>query len=385
MSAIAAAIGAAVAGAAVSGAISYAASPGAPQYPNEAASTAQLANLNARELPTWLQEEAAAQLGIKTNIPATGSHQVSTQMVSIPVPGEGGQQSSQVPYNAADWQPGGRYYNLTDNGRLQPQITQQTSQVANTGPTPGDFTGYGTADVEAAQAQQAAEANLALQQKFAPQFIAQALSEEQQANPQGVAARAEQNKLIQDEIAHPQTDPVAEQLNSQVSQQLSAAADHAMTPQEQAQFSQNVTEALNSRGQAGPQSSGAFETPITTGASGEQRQQAAAQEGTGWLSSGQTPADFQYRQQQQAMSDLASMVNGQTPESQFRSLSGAQQGPVPNSTATMSQLPNQGNAANELGIQSTNLQMQAQQGQANPWALGVSSALNLGTAIANIR
>ena len=378
-----AAIGITVGGIALSAGVAAATAPGQIQYPDEAASSAALQDENAAELPVWLQEEAAAQEGGQTTIPTAGTTQMGTtvtQYVTVPDP-DSSLGTKQVPYVATDWQPGGQYYTAKGS---PPQITtvKANSQVTLPGGTKTlNFQGYGTADVEAAQAKQAADAQLALAQKFDPQFIARSLADEQLANPQGAAARTEENNLIQQEVAHPLTNPVADQLNQQVSQQISAAANSEMTPAEQAQFNASVQSATGARGGGG--SAAAMELPIVTGASGLQRQQAAAQEGTGWLASGQTPADFTYRQQQQGMADLSSMVNGSTPESQFKQLSGAQSGPTPaGPAATMSQLPNQGNAAQQAAIQSTNTQMSNALQQANPWSVGLGSAMQLGTAFA---
>lgn len=373
-------IGITVGGIALSAGVAAATAPGQIQYPDTAASSAALQDANAAELPVWLQEEAAAQEGGQTTIPTASTTQTETTptlYVNAPDASPG----TKVPYVATDWQPGGKYYVA---GQAPPIITSvpENSQVTTQGGTETlNFQGYGTADIEAAQATQAADAQLALAQKFDPQFIARSLADEQLANPQGAAARTEENNLIQQEVAHPLTNPVADQLNQQVSQQISAAANSEMTPAEQAQFNASVQSATGARGGGG--SAAAMEQPIVTGASGLQRQQAAAQEGTGWLASGQTPADFTYRQQQQAMADLSSMVNGSTPESQFKQLSGAQIGPTPaGPAATMSQLPNQGNAAQQAAIQSTNTQMSNALQQANPWSVGLGSAMQLGTAFA---
>jgi len=345
-----------------------------PQYPNEVESAAQLQSANAASLPIWLQEEAAAQEGKNLQVGNGSATTITGYNQTVTVPGgENGTTPTQVPYVASDWEKGGKY---NPTGNAKPVINSQP--IYGTAKTTKDynFTGYGTADIEAAQASQAAQSQVALAQQFDPQFIAQALAEENLSNPQGVQARTEENKLIQQEVANPQVNPVAEQLNQQVSQQISAAANNEMTPAEQAQFAADVQAATQSRGSGG--AAGTFEQPIVTGASGEQRKQAAAQEGTGWLASGQTPADFSYRQQQQAMADLSAMVNGNTPEAQFRQLSGGQSGPTPTSTATMSQLPNQPNAAQQAGIAQTNTEMNSALNQVNPWALGISSALRVG-------
>jgi hypothetical protein len=107
--AIGAAIGAAIAGAAVSGAINYAVSASSqPKVPNLAASSKELANVQAELLPFQRQLEAAAQQGGKTTIPGES---VSQQQVLT--------KDGWVPYNPADFNNGGKYATTESGVRNQ--------------------------------------------------------------------------------------------------------------------------------------------------------------------------------------------------------------------------------------------------------------------------
>jgi len=279
---------------------------------------------------------------------------------------------------------------LKDKSAKSFQVYQdQNGQFASKDIATADFTGYGTADVQGAIAKQSAQNILALQEKYGPQFIEEALKEEAQADPEGTAARKLSYQLIQDEIAKHPDRPVADLLQSQVSEQLAAGRNLDSTSD--ALLKDAVAKAQASRGQGnltegnegneGPD----FSQPLTTGFEGEQRQQAAQQKALSWLSSGATPEDVQYRREQQDISNLGSFVNGTTPQSQFQTLSGAQQGPAPYYQGQpMAQNPaGAGGAMAGAQMQGWNTQLQQAENTPNSWMAGLTALLKGASAAGN--
>jgi hypothetical protein len=258
------------------------------------------------------------------------------------------------------------------------QVVPASQAVAN-------FSGYGTADVQGKIATQNALNQLALSQKYDPQFIAQALSEEQQADPQSVAARGEESNLIQEQINRPLNEPVADMLNSQVQDTLNAANNDSLTAMDRARLDAAVSSALGDRGSGPTNGTDTFAQPLTTGFAGEQRQANAAQSATGLLASGSSPEDISYRREQQNLANLSAEVNGKTPESEFSSLSGAQSGPTPVKTgAPLPTMPSDAMQAQGPAMQDWLSQSNYQASQANPWMTGLSSLIGVGGAAANL-
>ena len=181
------------------------------------------------------------------------------------------------------------------------------------------FAGLGTADIEGQIMQELAQGQLTEAQKMDPQFIAEALAQEQQADPQSFAARQQMYNLIQQQINNPPQSPVSNEMEKQVEAKVNAGQN--LTPDEQSL----LDTAIAQRG--GTSAPTDFSQDLTTGFQGEQRGLANAQAGTNWLASGETPEDIQYRAEQQNLANLSNYVSGQTPQSQFKSLSGAQSGP----------------------------------------------------------
>jgi len=358
---------------------------GQPQYPNESASSAQMADTEANLLPIQRGMAAAAQTGgsYTFNLPAgaspgslgiqtTGSgwYNPAGQMVAGPndwfkAPGNGP--------TGSVWRPG----QMTINGVPIKQNSDGSYTI--------DFSGMGTAQAEAAEAQQSAASQLALQQQYDPQFITTALAQEQQADPQSVAARNEMSNLVQQQANAPLNEPVSSMLNSQIQDTLNAAQNNTLTSTDTARLNAAVSDALGSRGGNGraelPLRQGVGEF-LTSGFPGEQRQAQAATSANNFLSSGSDPEDIEYRRTQQNLANLAAEANGQTPGSQFASLSGAANGPAP--MAQGGQLPllaDNGAAAQQVGMQNWETQMQNANNQMNPWMAGLSGMLQLGSAI----
>jgi len=244
-----------------------------------------------------------------------------------------------------------------------------------------NFKGYGQGDVQSAIAAKQAQDQLGLSQKFDSQNIAQALQQEALADPQSVAAKAMESKLIQGNINNPPTSPVADMMNKQVQDSLNAANNNSLTGLDQTRLDAAVASAQGDRGGAGP--TGDFSQPLTTGFAGEQRQAQAAQAAEGFLASGASPQDHAYRVEQQNLGNLSAEVNGKTPQSQFAALSGAQNGPTPMVTAaSLPTMPGgQQQAIDQTAIGIAQSQNRYNASQANPWMTGMSSLINVaGTA-----
>ena len=372
-----------------------------PQYPNEAASSAQMAQTNAALLPVQRGMAAAAQtggqytfslprgasasnLGIQQTgggwYDANGNLISSDQNYMVYRPTNGPANSKGFPTVTSvspqsmglTWKPGTQ----TINGV---PITQNSD-----GSYTIDFKGFGTAQAEATAAQQNAASQLALQQQYDPQFIAQALQEEQQADPESFAARNEMSNLVQQQANTPLNEPVSTMLNSQIQDTLNAAQNNTLTATDTARLNAAVADALSARGGGANGGPGAnqFEQPLTSGFAGEQRQAQAAQSAMGFLASGSDPEDIQYRRTQQNLSNLAAEANGQTPSSQFASLSGASSGPAQLSQgATLPLMTDNGAAAQQIGLQNWETQMQNANNQMNPWLAGLSGMMQLGSTL----
>ena len=240
-----------------------------------------------------------------------------------------------------------------------------------------DFTGLGSGNTQAKLADQSAQSQLALSQKYDPQFIASALKEEQLANPQGAEARGLEQQLIQKQINTPSVSPTATTLTNQVENQLNAGK--GLDDMESHVLNGSVAQALSDRGDGNGQAADWAE-PLTTGAAGNQRQMAGIQKATGLLSSGVTPGDVNYRHEQQNLANLSEFNSGQTPTSEFSSLSGAQNGPTPNASTTDLPL-----LSNPLGSAASGAaqQYQNQVMQPNGWMTGATALINGATGIQN--
>lgn len=340
-----------------------------PTQPNLAASSAQMAQTEATLLPFILAEEAAAQEGGSVNqtymSPAQQKRQAQLEAGIAST-----QKQIQQLQNAPKGTRGQPNNNQAEITRLQGELASQQNQLAGIKGTPikGNFAGESTADIQGQIQKAEAAGNIALQQQYDPQFIAEALAQEKLANPQGVAARATEQNLIEQGINNPPSSPVSNAMEKQIEGQVNAGSN--LTPQEEQMLASTIADA-NASG-AGASSTG-FENALTGGVAGTQRELANAGAGEAWLSSGQTPEDIAYQQNQQNMANLASYIGGATPQSQFNSLQTASQGatPTPNN-ASLSTLP--GNAQ-ALGSGAALNDYQAQLEAGNPWMEGLTGVL----------
>lgn len=362
-------------------AYSYASRPDMPKSPDLAGASREQIDAEARALPDRLRLEAAAQQGGSTNYTTTAHTEKQTkQFVSVPRPGSppgrlgrsgmgAVRYADVVPYVASEWAEGGKYAGLG----TPKIITRKVNVNIPGGSRTADFTGFGQADVQGAIAKKNAESQLALQKKYGSKFIAESLKQEALANPEGKAARDREYELIQQQEANKPDRPVAALLDQQVGDQLAAGKN--LDHMSESVLRDAVASSQAARGNAVDTTD--FAAPLTTGFEGEARRSAANQKALSWLTSGATPEDVQYRREQQNLSNLGAFVNGQTPQSQFQTLSGAQQGPAPffpgQPNSTMN--PNSGAAANSGAMSTWGTNLNYNMSQANPWMAGLSTIL----------
>ena len=360
-----------------------------PSQPNFTADSQAMANTQAELLPELQQLQKTAELGGSTLLPG---YTQTTQ---------GDQQRQQIQDQINSIQQGitgphGEVFDSPNSARTQAQIAQLQQQLANIpqggGPVYKDkngnivpasqavanFSGNSYADIQKQLMTQADQGQLANAAQYDPQFIAQALQEEQLANPQGVTAASELNQQIQNQINNPISSPVANELDRQETEKVNAGNN--LTPEEMAMLNQDMSGSagITGTGNKSPDLSQA----MTTGFAGQQRQLGNEMSGASWLASGQTPADIQYREQQQNLANLTDLISGKTPESQFSSLSGANNGPTPNAGTTAQPGYNM-NAASQganAGLQQYNNELS----QPSPWTAGLSGVLGAASVGANV-
>lgn len=358
---------------------SVASAPGMPQQPDLARASVETANAQAAALPIQRQLAAAEQQG-GIGPAGIGTHPVESQEVFVPgnrngQHGQSGPSGEWIPYVPADWQPGGQYYNHTSEGTRTPQLRSTTTQAPNEGQ---NFAGYGTADIEGRLAQQYADIQKSLSDKYGVQFAQQAAADLRLADPQGTAARDAEYQMIQDSLTNPPpTNPLSGELQTQIDSQLKAG--RGLDPMSKDLLNQAVTKANAARG--GNTSAADVETAMTTGNAGQARLQAAEQKAGGFLGSGVTPADIEYRREQQNLANLGAFIGGQTPESQFPSLSTAGTGAAPFVPGQQQPtLPaNAGASGGPYSVSAYNAQVRQGLTQTPSWMAGLSAALNAGS------
>ncbi len=358
-------------------AYAYASAPGTPQGPNLNAASRAGVLADASTLADRRRLEAAAQQGTSTTY-MTGPRTVKreVQFVKIPTGATSGKIGAptmkDVPYVASEWQEGGKYFKSGEG--IPVVFTKHVKVHIPAQERTADFTGYGEADVQGKLAEENATNQLALEKKYGPQFIEEALKQQELADPNGTAARNKIYELIQQQAGEQPDRPVANLLDSQVADQLAAGKglDHISNDV----LDEAVAQAQASRGEGSSQTD--YADPLTSGFAGQSRLSAAQQKALGWLSSGATPEDVRYRREQQTMANEGAFINGQTPESQFQNLSGAQNGatPIYNGRPLPGQSPGAGAAAQGAAVQGFNAQLGAQASQADHWLSGLSVLLH---------
>ena len=259
-------------------------------------------------------------------------------------------------------------------------IINQLAQTGGTGTVNGqtyDFTGLGTADQAQTVSSQEAQALLDIQNNFGPQFVQQRLSDLQQADPAGFAAR---QQLYQQILAESQQAPpnaqMSQSLQDSVNGLLSTAGQLTTGPNSELEaVQQNVRGGQLNRGIYLGNAPAAQEAAAVEQA-GEQKRSAVQSEAANFLASGTTPEDIQYRQIQQSLANLGAFQNGVTPQAEFGSLSGAQGGAAPFTTNYSNPASINQNSALQ-GILNQNQLYSGQvnwaQSQMNPYLAGLSS------------
>lgn len=357
-----------------------------PGQPNLSASSAEMANVQAGLLPAERKLQAQAELGGTVLLPGyTMSGDAAQERASLE------SQIAQIQsQRSAAGSAGLRGQGFSDNklAQLQAQLKNlpesgqvyrdSKGNIVSASQAVADFTGKGTADIQGDIMNQLVKGQLANRAEFDPQFIDQALKQEQEANPQQGIARSAMYDMIQHQIQNPPQSPVADEMGRQVGERV--AAGSGLTPEEQAMLDQAVNQGTAARGDtAGPD----FSRLLTTGSAGTARELNNAKAGAAWLGSGQTPGDLQFRSEQQNIGNLADYISGKTPQSQFNELSGAQVGATPNYQSAS--LPGIDQNAGEVGANAaiTNYGQQVSQAQntVSPWTTGVSAAIGLGKTL----
>lgn len=335
-----------------------------PDSPDYSRASKAVVDASLATLPGQRMVEAAARMGLKVQYP-TGRY---TDLY--------GDQKTLLG-------PNGQEAEYTAGQSIPPGWTVVTKKVY-LGSEPematADFTGIGDLDNQRLFAQQMAQAQLELSQKYAPDFIAQARAMEQEADPAGWAARQLLHQQIQrlgfatDNAPR----PVADEMERQLLQEQGLGNRLTSDTRRQLAATMAARAGLGDAPQA--DLAAAIES-----LPGQARQYARQQKELSWLTSGATPQDVAYRREQQQMANMGAFIAGQTPTAQFRQLSGAQQGSAP--MLTSSPLPAlAGSATINAGTNAAlaNYQQQVTNATqpANPWLAGLGTILQIGRTVA---
>ena len=179
----------------------YSATQSGPQYPNEAASSAQMAETEAALLPYEREMQAQAELGGTATLPGFTSQTLSaadaeSQRQSIQSQIDSLQAQLNPPSTGPNSNPLAGLENLFQGPGIQKQITalqtklqgipqgggtiymDSTGAIVPASQASQSFAGLGTADIEGQIMQELAQGQLTEAQKMDPQFIAEALAQE---------------------------------------------------------------------------------------------------------------------------------------------------------------------------------------------------------------
>lgn len=243
-----------------------------------------------------------------------------------------------------------------------------------------DFTGLGDADNSAVMSDKMAQTLLDIQRNMGPQFVAQAIDELKQSDPNGYAARKDLFDRIMKEANEAPGQPMSQDLQNSIVQELQGAGK--LDRDELNSVQQSVRGGQVARGNYLGNAATAQEAAATVNASDQLRDQ-QQQQALGFLNSGVTPEDVKYRKMQQSLSNLSNFISGSNPTAQFGSLSAAGNGAAPFLTTSPNSQTTNPNAAangisNALGIYSGNVNWA--NNQVNPYMAGLSTAASgLGT------
>lgn len=355
------AIGASIIGAGLSAGVAAASAPDLVS-PAKSSRKAVLASLKA--LPAQRKVEAAARLGQKVE------YQADNWM--------GPREAYEAGLITKDeWQYYKTWPNQGENqdqrkGRHGVRMSGGHMQI-NIGSRTADFTGYGDADIQGKLGRAAAQTGLDLQKKYGADFVAEALKQQEMADPEGTAARKLLAKTINDEEAARQTRtrPVAASLDASVMGDVNLGSDIG------AGGRGTIDRVLARRGETGA-NGGAIADSMAHGLEGEERIRQRLQRGMGYLGSGQSPQDAAFRDEQQSMANMASFLGGRTPQSQFGAMAGAQAGaaPMPQSGALPGVDPNLMSNGNAAGLQSYTAGVRGLSQNVRPWFMGLNALVS---------
>ena len=344
-----------------------------PDLVNPAKSSRRAVLASLRALPGQRAVERAARLGEAVDFPTGKMEDVfeTRQMTRTQLEeARSADQISPQDYNRFDralrdqeaardrYQPGAEGPEPTVSVKIKTGTRSQTRHA--------DFTGYGDADIQGKLAKQLAQIQLDLQKKYGADFVTEAKRQQELADPEGTAARrllASEINRMEDERAGRQH-LVANRLDAQVLDELQRG--QGVTAE-----ASDLTNRLKAR--RGDVSADVL-ADLEGGMAGEARESERLQKALGYLGSGATPQDAAYRERQQGMANMASFLGGRTPQSQFASLSGAQQGasPVPRGPSLPGVDPNLMGNAQQAGLQSYQAGVHNAATQVSPWFVGLS-------------
>ncbi len=337
----------------------------APDYANPASSSRKVSRAALQALPGQRQVDQAARLGQRVEYD-TGKRGHTKQRMSLTDALAQGlisqQRYDQLTRDQPDYKGNPGKKGLDPSELIEVRVPQNRTAVA-------DFTGYGDADIQGRLAKEMAKIQLDLQDKYGADFIAEAKKQQEQADPEGTAAR----KLLASEINRMEeerktrTRPVASGLDSQILDELqsgTALGDDQTSA---------IAQVLKNRGDT-TIGTGDVASELETGPAGEARKDARLQKALSFLSSGQTPADASYRDEQQSLANMANFLSGRTPQSEFGRLAGAQQGasPMPQGPSSPGVDPNMQGNSNQAALQSYGQGIRATANNVNPWFAGLS-------------
>lgn len=355
-------IGAIISGIVVAGASAAMASAMQPEYPaapDYAASSREVAEAEARLLPTRRALEQAARMGTKVTV-----NTVRQTPIYKPVTRQKIDPRTGAPMWDYKWDPKGGNDSRTPVMETVSEIVGYTPETRVV-----DFTGMGDAEVEAKIADEMAAFELELSREFAPEFIAAAKRQLELADPEGVAARGKLAGLVMEE-EEPTDRPVAAELERQLREEQGDGED--------------FSEARRARMEARLRERGDIEDTDAPwlvddleAEGGEARRAGANQRALAFSTSGVSDQDFDYRKQQQELANLASFRRGETPVAQFGQLSGAQQGASPTvrgpALPTVGQNFGGGGAQSAAGYHAALAGQRA--GEADSWMAGLGLVL----------
>lgn len=340
--------------------------PKPPGAPDLAGATQAGVQADLDTLPMRRKIEAAAKLGTKVSVDDPNTTFRKGKAVNIGTASK----PNIVPYVASEWAKGGKYA-----GQTKPRPFDHN--FPTTAQKEYDFTGRGDIDTEVDQAKKMAASNLALQQKYGADFIAENLKQQALADPESKAARDKLAALVESERQREAVNPLATKIQEMDRADLATGGDLSQSEKDAMMATILKRQAM---GDNVDQEAVSRTFDVGREARDTQRQQQML----GLLTSGASPEDVQYRKEQQDLANMASFRAGKTPVSQFQTMSGAQTGATPQmGTSRMGQNvdPNAGAAGAASARTQYGMQMDYASTQANPWFAGVGVALKGASAL----